>query len=199
MMSNVFKNMGRNAQHILLLVFPLAIMLIGISLVLMVEDFRTSLRGYQALPTTKVDTDWVPYAVAALPQVGQIVLAYIVARNTQRRWAGVLAFGFFLVDIGTDITYKINGNLTLVPIAFMETLFIFTLGSEVLFTLAVGFVAETFAEFIALVAVFVQSILAAIETMVKALVGGEDANNSNTNANNRNEKQGNGGHQQTFR
>lgn len=55
------------------------------------------------------------------------------------------------------------------PLAILESLFIFTLGSEVLFSIAAGFVAETFADFVVAFAFFLKSAMDAIGHLGKAL------------------------------
>jgi hypothetical protein len=146
-MTNVFRQISNNTRPFILFAWPLGCLLVAFSIILMFEDYQTSRAGYLALPTQKVNNGWVTFAVAALPQVGQIVLFYIFGRNTKRGWAALLATVFFLADLGTDAWFKSGGAWSLMPLAVAESLFIFTLGSEVLFTIALGFVAETFGEF----------------------------------------------------
>jgi hypothetical protein len=135
----------------------------------MIEDYATSRAGYEALPTLKVNSGLVTFAVAALPQVGQIVLFYIFGRDTNKGWAALLASLFFLSDLGPDAWYKSGGSWGLMPLAIVERLFIFTLGSEILFTIAVGFVAETFPEFIIAVSGFLGATINAVQTGLEAL------------------------------
>lgn len=159
-MSNLFSRWAKIASPALLVVYPLAWVLLAIALILMVEDYRTSFAGYNALPTAKAGTDWVPFAVAALPQAGQIVTGYI-AITRQRRWSTVMALSFLIVDLITDVAFKSGGDTSLIPLALAESVFIFTVGSELLFTLASGFIAEATDEF-----------LVALGTLVKALTDG---------------------------
>lgn len=168
-MSNVFKKIAENTQHLLVIIWPLGVILVVLAFLLMKEDYDTSRLGYLALPTLKVNYDWVPYVVAALPQIAQVVLFYIFGRDTKKSWAALIAMGFFLIDISTDTWYKSGGNWGLVPLAFMESLFIFTFGSEVLFTIALGFVTETFGEFIVAFSVFLKSIVSGIGMALDAL------------------------------
>jgi hypothetical protein len=147
-MTNIFRQISKNTRPFILFAWPLGVLLVAFSIILMFEDYATSRAGYLALPTHKVNSDWVTFAVAALPQVGQIVLFYIFGRDTRRGWAVLLATVFFLADLGTDAWFKSGGAWSLMPLAVIESLFIFTLGSEVLFTIAAGFVAETFQEFL---------------------------------------------------
>jgi hypothetical protein len=147
-MSDIFKRTAGNAKPFIVFAWPLGVLLVGLSLILMLEDYATSRAGYLALPTQKVNSDWVTFAVAALPQVGQIVLFYIFGRDTRRGWAALLASSFFVTDLATDAWFKSGGEWSLMPLAAVESLFIFTLGSEMLFTIAVGFVAEAFPDFI---------------------------------------------------
>jgi hypothetical protein len=173
-MTNVFNSMKSNTKGMILFAFPLAVFLIGLSLVLMYEDYATSRAGYLALPTLKVNHDWVTFAVAALPQVGQIVLFYIFGRDTRKGWAVMLATAFFLADLGTDAWFKSGGEWSLMPLAILESLFIFTLGSEVLFTVATGFVAEAFGEFMVALGGFFGAFREGIASMAEGLGIGED-------------------------
>ena len=173
-MSNVFKSISQNTKTIILVAWPLGCVLIGLSLILMWEDYHTSYAGYLALPTAKAGGVMVAMAVAALPQVGQIVLAYIFGRDTRRGWAILLAALFFLVDLGTDAWFKSMGDWWLMPLAIIESLFIFTLGSEILFTIAVGFVAEAFGEFIVATGIVTGSASGGLRGFVEALGLGND-------------------------
>lgn len=169
-MTNLFREMERNTQRFLLYVFPLAILLIIISGVLMLEDYRTSYAGYLRMPTLKVDNYFVPIAVAAIPQLGQIVMFFLFARDTKNRWALVISTILFLFDLGTDVTYKSSGDWSLVPIATFESLAIFTLGSEVMFSMMAGFVLETWPEFM----IEVSRLLSNLGDGFAYLIGGSD-------------------------
>lgn len=172
-MSNVFRQISSNTKPFILFAWPMGCLLVGLAVILMMEDYATSRAGYLALPTLKVNSTWVTFAVAALPQAGQIVLFYIFGRDTKRGWAALFAFLFFLADIGTDAWFKCGGNLRLVPLAIVESLFIFTLGSEVLFTIAVGFVAEAFPEFIVAAFALIKNTTDAFKSAMDALGIGE--------------------------
>lgn len=171
-MANAFEKMGGIAgsvRHLLIIVWPAGCVMAVISIMLMIEDYDTSRLGYLALPTLKVNTTWVPVVVAMLPQVAQVVLFYIFGLNTKKGWALLIAVVFFGFDIVTDVWYKCGQNWGLVPLAFVESLLLFTLGSEVLFTISVGFVTETFGEFIIALSVFLSSIIQGIGVALDAL------------------------------
>jgi hypothetical protein len=169
-MTNLFKEMERNTQRFLLYVFPLAVILVIISGVLMVEDYRTSYAGYLMMPTLKVDNYFVPIAVAAIPQLGQIVMFFLFARDTRNRWALIISAILFLFDIGTDVTYKSGGNWSLAPVATFESLAIFTLGSEIMFSMMAGFVLETWPEFM----IEVKRLLSTVGDGFAYLIGGSE-------------------------
>lgn len=122
-------------------VIPITLVFAGlfiISVVLMWEDYSTSLLGYQALPTRKAN-EWVEYFVAAIPQLGQVALVYIFADNTKKKWALLGGFIMWLVDSSLDIFYKANGMPPMVWLmAFFETTAIYSFGSEIMFTLSLG-------------------------------------------------------------
>jgi hypothetical protein len=172
-MTNVFKQISSNTQPFILFAWPLGCLLVGLAVILMIEDYETSRAGYLALPTLKVHGGWVTFAVAALPQAGQIVLFYIFGRDTRRGWALLTAGSLFLVDLGTDAWFKSGGQWSLMPLAIVESLFIFTLGSEVLFTIATGFVAETFGDFVVALSVLIRTILEAFRSALETLGIGE--------------------------
>lgn len=173
-MTNVFRQISSNTQPFILFAWPLGFLLVAMSLILMFEDYETSRAGYLALPTLKVHSGWVTFAVAALPQAGQIVLFYIFGRDTRKGWTALLASAFFLADLGTDAWYKCGGQLSLLPLATAESFFIFTLGSEVLFTVSMGFVGESFPEF---VIAFGKAIRTSMDAFAQAMellgIGGE--------------------------
>ncbi len=170
-MSNLYKQMGSTAHQIIIFMFPLAIVVCAISVILMIEDYRTSLAGYLMMPTSKVNHDIVPIAVAALPQFAQILLMYVGFRDTSKRWAIFMAFFLFLIDTGTDVYFKANGSWGLVPLATLESIAIFTVGSEILFAISVGFIVETFGDFMASVGVFVASVIQAINAVIESVMG----------------------------
>lgn len=173
-MSNVFRQVASNTKPFILFAWPLGCLLVGLALILMMEDYATSRAGYLALPTQKVNSTWVTFAVAALPQAGQIVLFYIFGRDTKRGWAALIALAFFVADLGTDAWFKSGGAWGLMPLAIIESLFIFTLGSEVLFTISVGFVAEAFPEFITATFALMKGISEAFQNALESLGVGEE-------------------------
>ena len=168
-MTNVFRQISKNTRPFILFAWPLGCLLVALSVILMFEDYATSRAGYLALPTQKVNSGWVTFAVAALPQVGQIVLFYIFGRDTRRGWAVLLATGFFLVDLGTDAWFKSGSAWSLMPLAIVESLFVFTIGSEILFTIAVGFVTETFGEFLMAISVFMRGAIEGVRNALENL------------------------------
>jgi hypothetical protein len=150
-MSNLLKytaNRIKDSSFIIpIFVFVVAACLI--SLAILWEDYSTSLFGYQALPTRKAN-DWVIPMVAAMPQVFQVILFYAFLRDTNtNKWALALAFGLFLVDSGTDVYYKSNGfQSNLILLSVLETFTVYTLGSEVLFTMSFGLFFELLEPFL---------------------------------------------------
>ena len=168
-MTNMFKQISSNTRPFVLFAWPLGCLLVVLSVILMIEDYETSRAGYLALPTLKVHGGWVTFAVAALPQAGQIVLFFIFGRDTRRGWALLLAMALFVVDLGTDAWFKSGGQWTLMPLAIIESLFIFTLGSEVLFAIATGFVVEAFSDFIVAFSLLIRTIMDAFRTAMETL------------------------------
>lgn len=169
-MSNVFKSMASNTTPFILFAWPLGCILLALSIILMIEDYETSRAGYLALPTLKVHGGLVTFAVAALPQAGQIVLFYIFGRDTRKGWAIMLALGLFLVDLGTDSWFKSGQQWSLMPLAIAESLFIFTLGSEALFAIASGFVTEAFSDFVLAISLFIKTLMDAARNFASTFI-----------------------------
>jgi hypothetical protein len=129
------------------------------------EDYGTSFRGYEQFPTLKA-TRYVVYLVALLPQVGQIAFGFFYgyrewaddgsrrfsrgwARFFARHWPLLVCISLFLVDSGTDVYYKINGDLSLLWLAIGETIVVYTLGSEVCVVVGAGMTIELFPDAVA--------------------------------------------------
>ncbi len=106
-----------------------------------------------------------------------MVLGFIWGRDTNKGWALFLAIGFFLADLSADAWYKSGGDWSLMPLAIVESIIIFTLGSEVLFTIAIGFLSEAFPDFLVSLSTFLASIKDAIKVAAEAFGITEDDHN----------------------
>ncbi len=151
-MTNMINEVGQKYIKFIFVIWPFAAALTIAATLLMIEDYSTTLHGYLLIPTEKVNKEWVPWVVAFIPQAGQIVLFYLYATDTTKVWASKIAFFLFLADGATDVFFKIGGEWQGVPMlitAILETIVVFTVGSEFLFTVCLAFCAETFGEFIA--------------------------------------------------
>lgn len=115
-----------------------------------IEDYWTSYWGYIAIPTNQ-GMWWQPYFVAALPTVGQICAGYISIAlgwedERDRKYAivGIIVWVFlFLLDTVTDVLFRMGvegADWKTALWAIFQTLTIFTLGSEVSFTVGFGMV-----------------------------------------------------------
>lgn len=124
--------------------FTLWLMSIGFS----IEDYWTSYWGYEALPT-QVGFSWTPYVVAALPSVGQIAAGYIALalgweNPADRKYMIVSLVVWFIllyIDAFTDIFFRVDGvssTGSTTFIAIVQTLGIFTVGSELAFVVGFG-------------------------------------------------------------
>ncbi len=113
------------------------------SSIIFAEDYATSLAGYQELQTRKI-LPIVVYAVAFLPQIGQIIFSYAAVTDVNKRWAGVLAFILFLTDWGLDVYYKSGPSHSFdrVLLAGVESFVIYTILSEVMLMLCIGTLLE---------------------------------------------------------
>lgn len=145
-MSNMFKDAGdriRSSPFILVIWFAFVLYLI-ISVVLMVESYTTSVRGYAMLPTAKANAGIVIPMVGLLPMVGQIVFFYTFAANTQKTWALIIGAVLHIFDVGTDVVYKAQGSADPIvwAIALFESEILFTVGAVIGFTFAAGTLLE---------------------------------------------------------
>jgi hypothetical protein len=143
-MTNVFKSA---AQQIIKTPFVIVItlaffLLFIISLGLSYESFMTTMRGYQMLPTAKINS-WIIPLVALLPQVGQVAFTYVFAVDTRKRWGIFIAFILHLFDMLTDVYFKAHGQDAWVYIlAFFESEILFTLGAVLGLTFSLGMLIE---------------------------------------------------------
>ena len=121
----------RRKPAIVLIVFLTWCILFAVSLRLSVEDYVTSTRGYLLINTNKTSED-IAWFVGALPQLLQIAFGFVAL---EKRSQGALAISLiaFLSDVVTDVVYKTAGLPTYsIPIATIESVVLFTLGSEFL-------------------------------------------------------------------
>lgn len=132
--------------------FVLWMMSIGFA----IEDYWTSYWGYQALPT-QVGFSWTPYVVAALPSVGQIAAGYIAlalgwdAKEDRKYTVMSLLVWFvlFYIDAFTDMTFRLTGVMATPSVTFaaiMQTIGIFTIGSELAFVVGFGMTMQLLPE-----------------------------------------------------
>lgn len=115
------------------------------------EDYQSSLHGYALLPTRKSGQE-VMQVIALLPQVGQIIFFYMFGNSIETLPGGkrrinylyfIIAFFLLLFDLGTDMYFKASGMPVGVwVIAFVESITIFTIGSEMLLTASLGIFFE---------------------------------------------------------
>lgn len=115
------------------------------------EDYQSSLHGYNLLPTRKSGQE-VVQVIAMLPQVGQIIFFYMFGISIEILPSGkrrvnyiyfFIAFFLLLFDLGTDVYFKASGMSFVVwIIALVESITIFTIGSEMLLTASLGLFLE---------------------------------------------------------
>ena len=131
----------RKKPAIVLIVFLVWCALFAVSLRLSWEDYVTSTRGYLLVNTNKTSMD-VAWFVGALPQLLQVAFGFVAL---EKRSQGALAISLiaFLFDVVTDVVYKTAGLPTYsIPIATIESVVLFTLGSEFLLIAAFQNMAE---------------------------------------------------------
>jgi len=107
-----------------------------------VEDYQTSVRGYEMLPT-KHQYPWIIWIGALTPQAGQVFFAYLGADDEKRWWAWLATAALFLVDSGTDVLFKyIPGTDWSLAATTADVLIMYTLCSEAFLVLGMGMVIE---------------------------------------------------------
>lgn len=122
-------------------------LLLVISIVLFTRDLQTSVWGYQQFPTNSGDFDisWFVALFFPLLQMGATYMAIALGFDNNKendKWAWFFACLVLLgmtFDLSTDMMFRLHGNditAALLFAAFFQTIFIFTLGSEVALTIA---------------------------------------------------------------
>lgn len=134
----------RSKPVVAILIFIVWLALAAVAVRLGIEDYLTSVYGYQLIPTRKTDPN-LAYFVSALPTLIQIAFgAWAIEKRS--RLATVVTLIAFVVDVVTDVNYKVSGvsapSAWLYPLAVAETVVLFTLGSEFLLIAAAQNVFE---------------------------------------------------------
>lgn len=117
------------------------VILFYVCLRIFIRDIETSMWGYQQFPTNKGSADISLYVALFFPLM-QIACGYLAVMmgidddKENDKWAvffGVITLAGFAFDAGLDIYFRTNLAYTPVTlgVAFIETLLIYTLGSEV--------------------------------------------------------------------
>jgi hypothetical protein len=122
----------RQKPAAMLLVFLVLVALLAVSVFLFVTDYITSVYGYFRLQTERV-SDAEAWFVGALPQLVQVAFGFMALER--RNWLfAALAGAALVVDVGTDVTFRIGDSISLAVIAtaFLQSIILFTLGSEFL-------------------------------------------------------------------
>lgn len=131
-------------------IFLVTLALFICSIFLLYEDWHTSLWGYERL-STQPGFPFTGYIVASLPLLVQILAGYFAIAlgfdgrkdtNKLAMYAFFILAAAFLVDVYTDVIYRV-GEQQEVPVTWVEgvlqSIIIFTLGSEMAFTVSFGF------------------------------------------------------------
>ena len=149
-MSDVFHRAAKRIENssFVIPIFGVFVIMLVVGVGIFIEDYSTSLAGYQQLPTRKVN-EWVIGLVALLPQVGQIGFMYVFAADTNKRWSILVAAGLHLVDVATDVIYKASGlGFEAWVVALVESEIVYTLGSEIMIVTSLGMIIRLFPAFI---------------------------------------------------
>lgn len=147
---------------VIIILFIVSIVGLIISLMLSYEDYWSSYLGYVALPTRKAN-DWIYYAAALVPQIGQIIFGYSFIAGEKKPWKILIVIFLHIADVGTDVYFKAYGSdITVWGIALLESETLFTLGSEVMLTTAFAMAADIFPAFVSEIGKLFGSIFAAL-------------------------------------
>jgi len=122
----------RQKPAAMLLVFLVLVALLAVSIFLFVTDYITSVYGYGLLETQNVSTAEA-WFVGALPQLVQVAFGFMALER--RNWLfAALAGAALVVDVGTDMTFRIGETQSLIiyMTALLQSIVLFTLGSEFL-------------------------------------------------------------------
>ena len=162
----------RRKPVIVMVVFATWVALAVVAARLGVEDYLTSVYGYQLLPTRKTDES-LAWFIGLLPQLLQVAFGFI-AIEKRSRTATLITLAAFVADAFADIFYKVSGvpgdPLLLWAAAFMETTLLFTLGSEFLLIAALQNIYEYLPDAIAALIVISQQLTDAIRKSLDAVI-----------------------------
>jgi hypothetical protein len=122
----------REKPAVMVIVFLVLVALLAVSVFLFVTDYITSVYGYSKLGTETV-SGAEAWFVGALPQLVQVAFGFMALERRNWLFAGITGAAF-LVDVGTDVAFRVGDAPTigLFFIAFLQTVILFTLGSEFL-------------------------------------------------------------------
>lgn len=122
----------REKPAVMLLVFLVLMALLAVSVFLFVTDYITSVQGYFLLGTQRVSAAEA-WFVGALPQLVQVAFGFM-ALERKNRLLAFIAGAAFLVDVGTDVAFRVGDEtaFSVYVIATLQSVLLFTLGSEFL-------------------------------------------------------------------
>jgi len=139
--------LGKQAQLIrksgmVLVVWIVAFGITVIGGIYFVDDYMTSVRGYQMVPT-RHHFPWVVWVGAAMPQFGQIFFGYLALDEKKRWWSWIVVVVLMLVDSGTDMIFKqIPGMPWTFWGSLLDVIVFYTIGSELFLLLGFALTLE---------------------------------------------------------
>ena len=126
----------------MLLVFLVLIALLAVSVFLFITDYTTSVYGYYRLGTERV-SDLEAWFVGALPQLVLVAFGFMALERRNVIFAVLAGLAFF-IDVATDMAFRV-GDATGFGVyftAFLQSIILFTLGSEFLLVAALENIIE---------------------------------------------------------
>lgn len=157
-MKNLFRNINQNLEksHWFIAIYLLTAYALYIGVNLWIEDYNANLFAYQVIPTLKTDPIVIPL-MARFLQIAPILFGVLFLRDMKEVKYGYLSLMFLVFDWFAGVYYRTNGfNMETPWIAYavFEDFIMFTVGSEVLVTLAGGILISTFPTFVEATIVF---------------------------------------------
>ncbi len=164
----------RQKPAAMLLVFLVLVALLAVSIFLFVTDYLTSVYGYYRLGTERV-SDAEAWFVGALPQLVQVAFGFMALER--RSWLfGGLAGGAFLIDVGTDVAFRVGDEMSfaIFAIAILQSIILFTLGSEFLLVASLENIIEYLPDVLEAMAISSSRLVASFTRVADTFQGDDD-------------------------
>ena len=151
-MSGVFERSATMVRKsgMVIVVWLIAVTIMVIGAIYFCEDYMTSVKGYQMVPT-RHHYDWIVWIGALTPQVGLVFFAYLGADQPNRWWAWFASLALLFVDSANDLLFKYipgPGQGISLAASIVDIFVMYTLCSEGFLVLGSGLTLELFPDMI---------------------------------------------------